>query len=153
MLSVAMLQDAEPAHNYFQTLPRILHTLKQPVQGPCTPCWQSFTVLVLIIVAIGEMNNSNQSWRRYKILPNSATGLTSFRIYFWAHTADLFVFQGHGNACPLFSGSHGIPLIPDAFCHLAHEYEVWFQNSFHVSNGAQTSFKDNIPYVHGRIAY
>ena len=33
------LQGAEPAHSL--TLPKILHTLKKIVQGPCTPCCQS----------------------------------------------------------------------------------------------------------------
>ena len=40
MLLVQNLQGAELAHNYFPTLPKILHTLKKPVQGPCTPCGQ-----------------------------------------------------------------------------------------------------------------
>ena len=40
MLSVPNFQGAEPVHNTFQTLPKILHTLEKPVQGPCTPCWQ-----------------------------------------------------------------------------------------------------------------
>ncbi len=40
MLSVPFFQGAEPAHIYFLTLPKILHTLQKCVQGPCTPCWQ-----------------------------------------------------------------------------------------------------------------
>ena len=39
MLSVPFVQGTELAHNDFQTLHKILPTLKKPVQGPCTPCW------------------------------------------------------------------------------------------------------------------
>ena len=37
MLSVPIFQGAEPARNYFQTVPKTLHTLEKRVQGPCTP--------------------------------------------------------------------------------------------------------------------
>ena len=38
-----IFECAEPTHNYFQNLPKILRTLKKFVQGPCTPCWQSIS--------------------------------------------------------------------------------------------------------------
>ena len=61
MLSVPIFQGAELAHNYFVTLPKILHTLKKPVQGPCTPCWQGGRThynLVGILVRCSSNNNA-----------------------------------------------------------------------------------------------
>ena len=46
MLSAPIFQNAELAHNHFLTLPKILRTLKKPVQGPCTPCWQLISVRI-----------------------------------------------------------------------------------------------------------
>ena len=37
---VPVFQGAEPAQNYFQALPKILHSLQKPVQGPRTSYWQ-----------------------------------------------------------------------------------------------------------------
>ena len=74
MLFVPFFQGTEPAHIYFLTLPKILHTLQKCVQGPCTPCWQLIsgrinrarTVYCVLLESTGNINQLvwDQSSRR-----------------------------------------------------------------------------------------